>query len=249
MNNPEMKSEVHHHVSLSKAPILILFVRTLLFGFIQTLFILIFSISWVESIPWWPIIAILSNIICYFLISFLAKRENKSYLDIIHFDKSKLIQDLKAVWWVLIIGGVVGGIGLNGVGFFMYGSFMPPDNIIQPLPIWAAIIGLILFPITNALVEVPLYMGYCLSRLEVQFNSKILALILSSFFLAFQHITLPITINDYKFMIWHFVSMLPLAFVVGLVYLKIRRLVPIMIVHYIMDVLAIIGLFMVSLDK
>lgn len=200
-----------------------------------------------ESIVWWPFSAILSNIICFFIIRSLASREGKSYLDIVSFDKSKLGRDLKAVWWVLIVGGVVGGIGLNGAAFLMYGSFAPPDNMIQPLPLWAASVGLILFPITNALVEVPVYMGYCFPRLEARYRSKWIALSLAAFFLAFQHFTLPITVNDFSFMAWHVVSMIPLALAVGYIYMRIRRLLPIIIVHYVMDVMAILGLFIVSL--
>lgn len=238
---------VNRSISGSRAPFLMLVARTALFALFQLLFVIIFSASWVESIVWWPFFAILTNITCFFILRLLARREGKTYLDIIHFDKRKLKQDLKAVWWVFIVGGVVGGIGLNGVAFLMYGSFAAPDNMIQPLPLWAAFVGLILFPITNALVEVPVYMGYCFPRLEARFRSKGIALALAAFFLAFQHFTLPITVNDFSFMVWHFVSMIPLALAVGLIYMKIRRLLPVMIVHYVMDVMTIIGLFMVSL--
>lgn len=238
---------VSHDGSKSLVPFLMLLARTVFFGLFQVLFVILFSVSWVESIVWWPFYAILANLICFFILKSLARREGKTYLDIINFNKSRVCRDLKAVWWVLIIGGVVGGIGLNGVAFLMYGSFLPPDNMIQPLTLWAAFVGLILFPITNALVEVPVYMGYCFPRFELRYRSKWIALSLSAFFLAFQHFTLPITVNDFPFMVWHFVSMIPLAFAVGLIYMKIRSLLPIMIVHYVFDVMAILGLFMVSI--
>lgn len=234
-------------VSSNIAPILMLFARVVLFGLLQALFVASFSLSWVESIPWWPIVAVLTNVVCFIILSVLARQENMTYLDIIHFHRRKIRQDFKAVWWVFIVGGVVGGIGMYGFAFLMYGGFNLPDNMIQPLPTWAAIIGLILFPITNAMVEIPLYMGYCLPRLEVRFGSRFIALSLTAFFLAFQHVTLPITVDDFKFMVWHFVSMIPLAVAVGVIYVKVRRLLPIMIVHYIMDIMAILGLVMMSI--
>lgn len=239
-------SMVSHVDSESRAPFMMLFARVFFFGLFQALFVLLFSMSWLESIVWWPFFAILTNIICFFILKSLARREGKTYLDIIKFKKSNLGRDLKDVWWVLIVGGVVGSIGLYGVAFLMYGSFAPPDNMIQSLPLWAAFVGLILFPITNALVEVPVYMGYCFPRLETRFRSTGIALSLAAFFLAFQHFTLPITVNDFPFMIWHFVSMVPIALAVGFIYMKIRRLLPIMIVHYVMDVMAVLGLFMMS---
>lgn len=221
--------------------------RTILFGGIQALFVFLFNLSWKESIDWWPISAIITNIIIFTMLWLLVKKEGKTYGDLIHYDKKELKQDLKRTIGVFIVGGGIGFIGFYIVSYLIYGSFILPDNMVQPFPFWIAIIGIIFFPLTNALVETPTYIGYCLPRLEYGFKSTWKALILAAFFLALQHVTLPITINDGNFMIWHFVSMLPLAFVVGIIYLRTRRLIPIMIVHYVMDVMAILGGFMLSI--
>lgn len=55
-------------------------------------------------------------------------------------------------------------------------------------------------------------------------------------------------LTDVTYMMWHFLGMIPLALVVGLIYIKARRLVPIMIVHYIMDVMTVVGVLTLSLQ-
>jgi membrane protease YdiL (CAAX protease family) len=233
--------------SKAMMPLLMLPVRTILFAAIQILFVFILGFSWKDSIAWWPFFAIITNIIVFFLLTILAGKENKGYLDLIQFDKTQWKKDLKIFLWVFPVGGGLGFAGMYGVSFLMYGSFTLPDDMILPLPLWAGILALVLFPITNALVETPTYMGYCLPRLEGLWKSRWLPVLLSAFFLAFQHSTLPIIIDDVMYMAWHFVAMAPLAFTVGIIYLKIRRLVPIMIVHWIMDVMVVLGTFILSI--
>ena len=59
-------------------------------------------------------------------------------------------------------------------------------------PLWAAIFSLLFFPITNALAELPTYTGYSMPRLAVLSGKSWLAVLLASFFLAFQHVALPL---------------------------------------------------------
>ncbi|ETI68952.1 CPBP family glutamic-type intramembrane protease [Neobacillus vireti] len=233
---------------LLNLPLMVLPARTILFAAIQFLFVYLLGFTWQQSVAWWPFFAIITNIIMYILLSNLARREGNTYLDLIHFDKILFKQDLKKVLWVLPIGGGVGFAGMYAASYVMYGNPIPPDNMILPLPLWAGFIALIVFPITNSLVEIPTYMGYCFPRLEILWKSKIATLVVSAFFLSFQHFTLPIIINDGKYMLWHFICFIPLALVVGFIYIKIRRLVPIMIVHWLMDVLAVLGVFILSIS-
>lgn len=242
--NPLHKVSLHTQNPLLNIPLLVLPTRTILFGIIQVLFIYLLGFTWKQSIAWWPFFATITNIIMFLLLTFLARKEGKTYLDLINFDKEYFRQDLKKVLWVLPIGGGLGFAGMSVASYFMYGHLSPPGNIILPLPVWAGILALTLFPITNSLVEIPTYMGYCLPRLEAIWKSKVAALLASAFFLAFQHFTLPILIVD----VWHFICFIPLALVVGLIYMKIRRLIPILIVHWIMDLSAVFGIFALSIS-
>ncbi|WP_309119805.1 type II CAAX prenyl endopeptidase Rce1 family protein [Paenibacillus sp.] len=228
-------------------PFIMLLSRTVLFGSMQLLAIFIFALSWEESVAWWPFYAVATNLTGFMLLSLLARRDGTTYLERIHFDRTKLWRDIKQVWWIFLAGGIAGGIGFSGFGFLINGTLQPPDTMIQSLPVWAAILALIFFPLTNALAELPTYMGYSFPKIEKAMRSTRIAVFLCASFLAFQHVTLPVTLMDFRFMLWHFVSMIPLALTVAFIFVRIRRLLPIMIVHYAMDVMAVIGVFTLSL--
>jgi membrane protease YdiL (CAAX protease family) len=109
----------------------------------------------------------------------------------------------------------------------------------RPLPFWAAFFSL-LFPITIAFAELPTYFGLVMPRLEKQLDNGWLAWAICSFFLALQHIALPLIIDE-RFVIWRFGMFIPFAFFVGLC-LKLRpRLFPyFMIGHAIIDLTVVI---------
>ncbi|MCA1029513.1 hypothetical protein LCL95_00545 [Bacillus timonensis] len=227
-------------------PIAMLGSRTILFALTQLFIVTAFGLSWQQSVAWWPFLAIVTNIICFFLLSTLVKKEGSTYLQLIHFEKSQLKSDVKYFFFFLVIGAIAGFIGMFTVSYLMYGS-TPPEVMFQPLPLWAAILALFFFPVSNALVEIPTYFAYCYNRLQTIWKIKWVALLASSFFLAFQHLTLPIVIGDTKFMIWHVIAFLPMALIVGFLYIKTRRMVPLLIVHFLMDLQLVVNVFLLSI--
>jgi hypothetical protein len=76
-------------------------------------------------------------------------------------------------------------------------------------------------------------------RLEEQLGNNWLAWALASFFLAFQHVTLPL-ILDWRFIIWRMGMFIPFAFFIGLC-LKLRpQLFPyLMIGHALIDLMTV----------
>ena len=114
----------------------------------------------------------------------------------------------------------------------------------HPLPLWARVVSL-LFPLTIAFAELPTYFGYAMPRIEKQIGNGWLAWALASFFLALQHITLPL-IFDWRFIIWRLGMFIPLAFLLGLS-LKLRpRLFPyLMTMHALLDFMTVLMIFTV----
>ena len=134
------------------------------------------------------------------------------------------MQDIKLALFYGLLGLVVGGIGLYGSAYIIYGS-MPPETMFSPLPMWAILPALLIMPFSIAIVEAPLYMGYALPRLQSLLNSKSLAIIITSFALACQHIVLPL-IFDWDFMLWRLFSFIPVALLLAIIFLKTKRLFP-----------------------
>lgn len=147
---------------------------------------------------------------------------------------------------LLVIGFVFAAIPLSLFSFLFLGSWIPPELMFQPLPIWAAVIALILFPITNSLVETPTYIGYALPKLKKQTGSVWLAIIVAGLALAFQHVALPL-VFDIPYMLWRFVGFIPLAIALGFIFNKSNRLFPIILVHLLLDLQMVVQVFMNSI--
>ena len=230
-------------------PFLMLIARTFLFALTQTLIAILFFIQgepnpWQVSIAWWPICAIVTNFICLALLAWLARQEGSNLADLYNFDRSRFGRDLLMGFAFIFIAFPFAYLGLVGSTWLLYGGTMP--DFFFPLPMWAAVLTLLLFAPTVALAELPTYMGYCLPRIEAITGKSWLALLLATFWLAAQHAALPL-IFDWKFVLWRFSAFLPLAFIVGLLYLRTRRLIPLMVAHGLID--ASIGWTVFSLSS
>jgi hypothetical protein len=116
--------------------------------------------------------------------------------------------------------------------------------LFRPLPTWAFVLSF-LFPLTIAFAELPTYFGYCLPRLEVQLKNGWAAWLISSFFLAAQHMFLPLILNG-GYLLWRFGMFLPFALFIGLM-VKLRpSLLPYaVIVHALLDVTTVLVYLMI----
>jgi hypothetical protein len=86
--------------------------------------------------------------------------------------------------------------------------------LVQPIPMWAAVIGLVAFPVTMAVAELPTYYGLILPRLQETWSNRWIALCVVVAWHAAQHVALPL-IFDVRFIAWRFFMFLPLAFLVA----------------------------------
>ena len=111
--------------------------------------------------------------------------------------------------------------------------------LFRPLPTWAFVVSF-LFPFTIWFAELPTYFGYAMPRLEAQLKDGWAAWLIASFFLAAQHMFLPL-ILDGGYLLWRLGMFLPFALFTGFV-LKLRPgLLPyFVIVHALMDVTTVL---------
>ena len=102
-----------------------------------------------------------------------------------------------------------------------------------------------LFPLTIWFAELPTYFGYCMPRLEAQLKNGWLAWIIASFFLAAQHVFLPLILNG-AYLLWRFGMFLPFALITGLA-LKLRPgLLPyFVVVHALIDITTVLVYLMI----
>lgn len=195
---------------------------------------------------WWPFQAILANLVTFLILRSFLKQEGISYLSIFNYKKGRAKKDTLETLWLVIVGIAAGAIPLFLFSYLLLGTFTPPEVMFQKIPIWAAAIALILFPISNGLVETPTYIGYALPRIKARTGKLWLAIALSGLFLAFQHVALPL-VFDGPYMLWRFLSFLPLAFILGFIFNKTNRLLPIAIAHFLMDLQLVVQLLLMTM--
>ena len=221
-----------------KWPVLMVFARLLFALIAQALVALLYFARsapspWQSAAPWWPVYGTVIDLGCLALLVWLSRKEGIRISDLAHADRRRRGRDLLlgVALFFLSFPVAMGGIFLSG--FAIFGTLQPP-SVYGPLPLWAALYGLLLFPVVWGVAEQMTYQGYALPRLEALSQSKLAAISLVTFGWAIQHIALPLTL-DLRFMLFRFVSFLPLAVLMTLLYLRSRRLLPFIVAHWALD--------------
>ena len=98
----------------------------------------------------------------------------------------------------------------------------------------AALYGVLVWPFIWGLTEQMTYNGYLVPRFQVLCRSTSLAIAIVAFVWSLQHAFMPLTF-DARFMAFRLLSPVPESIFVTLVYLRLRRLVPLALAHALMD--------------
>lgn len=194
-----------------------------------------------ESSQWWPLIVVAVNILTIIVLFLICRKEGVSFRTLI--DRRKGDSDPTTTAIIIFIMILLGVGGMYGFGFLIYGFV--PLTMIQPLPVWMAVMMIVLLPLTIVFAEFPLYFGYALNRIDERTHNKYFAIGYPMFFYALQHSFIPLLFNS-QHIIYRFLAFLPLLMVLGIIYYKHRRLTDMMIGHAILDFLAVTQILMVS---
>jgi hypothetical protein len=217
-----------------------LFARTLLFlgwqAVIAGIYLLLGSNSaWTAAAAWWPLTATLTNVVCLVLLSKLFQREGRSYRDLLRIRRDTLKGDLLILLGALFISGPISYLPNPLTAQWLFGSAEAPLALfVQPIPMIAAVILMLVFPITNGLAELPTYFGYVQPRLVPQIG-RVAAVLVTGLMLAFQHATLPL-LFDARFIAWRLLMFVPFGLLVAVLLRWRPQLLPyLVVVHMLMD--------------
>lgn len=190
---------------------------------------------------WWSIVASAVNILTILFLVISAKKAGSSYKELIGYEKGKT--PVKKMI-PLIIGFIfIGMAGLYAAGFICYGVLPYSSPImVEPIPLILAILNIAVLPVTTALAEDGLYLGGV-----NQIKNKYAAILVPAFFYALQHCFIP-TLFDARYMIYRFISFLPLTVIFCIHYHKKRDPMPIMISHAILDLATAMTILATSAD-
>ena len=179
---------------------------------------------------WWSIAASIVNIIIILMLFFIAKNNKISYQELINYQKGKT--KAKQIIGISVLVLVVGMIGMYVAGYICYGIIpYAAPMMIAPIPVWLAVINTAVLPVTTAFAEEGLYLGCGVNQIQ----NKFLAITIPAFFFALQHSFIP-TLFDLRYIIYRFISFLPLTLILCWYYYKKRNPLPIIVGHAIIDV-------------
>lgn len=211
-------------------PYLMPIFRSVLFIFGGLFFAVLSGQSLIESAKWWPILCVVFNIITILVLKMVCKLEGMKYRALINYKKGHI--NLIYVFTIILLMLSVGVGGMYLFGLIIYGYI--PTILIQPIPVWIAVINTVLLPVTIVFAELPLYFGYSFNRINDSSGNKLFAMVYIVFFYALQHSFIPLMF-DWKYIMFRFFSFLPLMIVLSIIYSKKKALGPLMIGHGILD--------------
>ncbi len=192
-----------------------------------------------EISHWWSVAATVVNIFTILLLFGITKRQNSSYRELIGFKKASAKQIILMTLVILVIGMV----GMYLAGFICYGVIpYAAPMMIAPIPLPLAIANVVLLPVTTALAEEGLYLGCGVNQIK----NKYAAVIIPALLFALQHSFIP-TLPDVTYIVYRFLSFLPLTIILCVHYYKKRNPLPIMVGHAVIDVATVMQILATSM--
>lgn len=194
-----------------------------------------------EISNWWSIVASIINVFTIVVLFFSTKKQNSSYWELINYEKGKT--KLKQIIGMSVLIVVIGMVGMYLAGFVCYGVIpYAAPMMIAPIPLWLAIINVIILPISTAFAEDGLYLGCGVNTIK----NKYMAIIVPALLFALQHSFIP-TLFDLRYIVYRFISFLPLTIILCCKYHKNRNPLPVMIGHTIIDMATVFQILATSM--
>jgi hypothetical protein len=221
-----------------RGPVLMLFARAACAVGAQAVVAAVFAVRasptpWHDAEPWLPVYGTLIDAGCLALLWRLTRREGIRLLDLAGFERARLVRDALLGVALIPVSLVFILAGTSAAGWIVYGTVRPP-YFLGGLPLPATLYGVLVWPFIWGLTEQMSYNGYLLPRFQVLCRRTSVAIAVVAFAWSLQHVVMPLTF-DAKFMAFRLLASPPFAVFDTLLYLRLRRLVPLALAHALMD--------------
>lgn len=222
-------------------PLVMLVARSALAVICQALVAAIFyrgsADGWDQAGEWWRVYGTAIDAGCIVLLAWLARREGIRLLDLGNYGRQRWPRDVLiglALFVPLLLAFAAPTVLLETL---LYGGSAPVPG--SGLPMAGSLYALLIWPIIWAFAEDNTYFGYALPRLEALTGKKWLAVVVVGLFAALQHIFLPLRL-EWQWVASHFVGYLLGAVVYCLLYQHWRRLLPVHVSHWAINLVGVI---------
>ena len=194
---------------------------------------------WHEAGYWWTVYGTLVDIGCIIGLWYFTRREGIRLRDLIGPIRMRHGHDLflGLGYFLLIFPCFVAG-GFVAHHLFYGSSNLDPGAYVfqaHPMPIWATVYSLTLWWIIWSPMEEVTYQAYALPRFRALTGRTWIAFLIVGLFWAAQHSALPF-VPDGRFLLFRFVGFLPGVMVAMTIYWKTRRMAPLIISQWPMDI-------------
>lgn len=221
-----------------RGPALMLFARSALALAAQAVVAAVFVVRasptpWHDAEPWLPVYGTLIDAGCLALLWRLTRREGISLSALVGFERARIGRDALLGFALIPVSLVFIFGGAGAAGWIVYGAPAPP-HFLGGLPLPAALYGVLVWPFIWGLAEQMTYNGYLAPRFQVLCRSTGVAVAVVAFAWSLQHAFMPMTF-DADFMTYRFLASIPNSVFQTLLYLRIRRLLPLAMAHALMD--------------
>jgi len=198
--------------------------------------------SWNGAAKWWTVYGTLVDAGCLALMAAYTRKEGIRLRDLIGRVRLRWGRDIFLGIGCLLLVFPFFYLGFPAASWVVYRSIQPPSFAgmltARALPWWGVVYSCSMWWLVWSPTEEMTYNGYALPRIEALSGSRWKAIAIVGFWWAIQHSFLPF-ILDWKYVAWRFLGFLPGVVAFMLVYLRLRRLPPLIVAHWAMDISAL----------
>jgi hypothetical protein len=195
---------------------------------------------WLAAGRWWTVYGTLADLGCLALLWTFTRAEGttlRGLIGPIHWRRGRDLWMglglLLLIFPLFVVGGMISNLIVYGT---MSANPNPTGAVQPPFPLWGTIYSLGVWWVIWSPTEEMTYQGYALPRLRAWSGRTWVALAVVGFWWSLQHSFLPF-IPQWRYVAWRFLMVAPGVVVTMLVYLRIRRLAPLIAAHWPMDIL------------
>jgi hypothetical protein len=225
-------------------PLLLIATRPVLFFSMQALIALLLVAlhrqdAWHLAGGWWDVYGTVVDLGCLVGLRYFTRREGIRLRDLIGPIRLRFGRDVFVGLglFLLTFPIFIGGSFLAQL--LLYGSLAkaPVAYLTQlhALPGWALVYSVTIWWMISSATEEATYQGYALPRLQALTGRTWIAALIVGLFWAVQHCMLPF-VPDWKYLLFRFLAFIPGILTLMLIYLRTRRLAPLIVAHWCMDI-------------
>jgi membrane protease YdiL (CAAX protease family) len=224
-------------------PLLLVTGRTVLILLAQGLVAILFLLRgrahpWLAAAPWWTVYGTLVDIGCLTLMWKFTHKEGIRLRDLIGPVRLRYGRDFFLALGILVVMFPLFVLGA-AISTRLIGAYQPFPGLTdgRVLPLLATIYSFSVWWMIWSPTEELTYAGYALPRLQALGGTWFTVGVVG-FWWTIQHPFLPFLLDWHNFL-WRFVSFLPAVVALTLIYLRLRRLGPLIMAHWAMDIVAV----------